>query len=153
MNITHLHLMLNHVPVIGILFAIGLLFFAMRRGSDELARASLAIFALLGLISIVVYFTGEPAEDVVHGLPGFSEVITERHEEMALPTTIAAAVLGVVGVLALIRARSKTLSRRMMRGVLLLAVGAEGLMGYTAYLGGQVRHTEVRAPSGGEADR
>jgi hypothetical protein len=83
MNPVHLHLLLNHVPVIGTGIMIVLLGYALLRRSTELVRVSLGMFVLLALAGAVVYLTGEPAEGVAEGLPGVSEAIMERHEEVA----------------------------------------------------------------------
>jgi uncharacterized membrane protein len=144
MTITHLHLILNHLPVIGILIGIGLAAVALLRKSDDLAKASFALFGVFGITAIFVYLTGEPAEELVRDLPGFSEAVTERHEQVALPATVAAGLLGVVALVTLARVRRAALKRGVISGVLVAALAAEGLMGYTAYLGGQIRHTEVR---------
>jgi len=147
MSFVHLHLMLNHLPVIGALFGILLLALALVRRSSELGKVSLGLFAMLGALSVIVFFTGEPAEEIVEKLPGFSEAITERHEEAALVATIAMAALGAIALVGLAAFRRRTLPRWVTASGLAAALGAGGLMGYTAYLGGQVRHTEVRPGS------
>lgn len=144
MSVTHLHLLLNHFPVIGTMMAIALLAVAVLRRSDELGKVSLGLFAALGAIAIFVYLTGEPAEEAIEKLPGFSEAITEEHEEFALVSTIVLAGFGAMALTALGVFRRKVLPRWMTVSSLALAVVAGGLMGYTAMLGGQVRHTEVR---------
>lgn len=45
------------------------------------------------MIAIGVYFTGEPAEELIEHLAGFSEPLVERHEEAALIATIGISVL------------------------------------------------------------
>jgi len=146
MNIAHLHLMLNHFPVVGSVIVALLLVLALYRRSDELGRASLMLAALVGAVSVAVYFTGEPAEELVERLPGVSEAITEQHEEAALVATIVVAALGAfsLAVLAMHRGR-RALSRRTTGAALVLALVGCGVMGYTAFLGGQVRHTEIRS--------
>ena len=64
MNATHLHLMLNHIPVLGTVFGLGLLVFALWRKSEELKKAALGIFLIVALLAVPVYLTGEPAEGV-----------------------------------------------------------------------------------------
>jgi uncharacterized membrane protein YeaQ/YmgE (transglycosylase-associated protein family) len=146
MNPVHLHLLLNHLPVIGTVVAIALLGYAVLRRSPELVRVGLGMFVLLALAGAVVYLTGEPAEELVEGLPGVSEAILERHEEAALFATI---LLGVVGAVALggllaFRTRATGIPRGFAAAALLLALLPAGAMGYTANLGGQIRHTEIR---------
>ena len=153
MSIVHLHLMLNHVPVIGAVFGILLLAVAYLRRSTELAKVTFGLLALLGAVSVAVYLTGEPAEDVVEKLPGFSKRIVEAHEEAALAATIVMGGLGVLALGALAFFQRRALPRSIIATGLVLALGAGGVMGYTAYLGGQVRHTEIRAGAVAASDR
>jgi hypothetical protein len=149
MDLLHLHLLLNHVPVIGTFFGIALLLAALVRRSRELVVASLALFVLNAAVAVPVYLTGEPAEDRVEKLPGVSAAVIERHEEAAAVGFGAVAVLGAVSLVGLaLAARNKPVSRGLMAVPLVLAVVAAGLMAWTANLGGQVRHTEIRAANG-----
>jgi uncharacterized membrane protein len=148
MSAVHLHLMLNHLPVVGSLIGILLLAVALLRRSSELAEVTLGLFGLLGAASLAVFLTGEPAEELVEKLPGFSESITHAHEEVAEFATIVMVGFGVLALGALAAFRRHALPRWVTAGGLALALVAGGLMGYTGYLGGQVRHTEVRAGAG-----
>jgi len=145
MNSIHLHLLLNHVPVIGAVLGLALLCLAYLRRSDELGKFALGAFAVLGAVSVVVFLTGEPAEQVVEKLPGFSETLTERHEEAALAATIVMGVVGLLSLIGLAVFRSRALARWVVPTALVLALGATATMGYAANLGGQIRHTEIRA--------
>lgn len=154
MSIAHLHLILNHFPVVGSVIVALLLALALYRRSDELGRAALLLGALVGAVSIAVYFTGEPAEDLVERLPGVSEAITGQHEDAALVATIVVAALGALSVVVLGMHRGRrALSKRTTGVALALALVASGVMGYTAFLGGQVRHTEIRPGGGATASR
>ena len=145
MSFTHLHLILNHFPVIGTIIGIGLLAFAVSRRSSEIAKTSLGLFAALAAIALIVFFTGEPAEEAVERLPGFSETITESHEEIALVATVVLGAFGALGLGALALFRNKQLPRWVTFSSFAISLVTGALMGYTALLGGQVRHTEVRS--------
>ena len=146
MTWAHIHLALNHVPVIGLLIVLLLLAIAMRRGSMELTRVSYALLMLLAATAVLVYLTGEPAEEMVEHLPGFSEAIIEEHEEVALIATIGMVVLGLAALVGLVGFRApRVIPGWYGRGVLLLALVTGGVMVWTANLGGQIRHTEIRA--------
>ena len=151
MSWAHIHLALSHVPVIGLLIVLLLLAVATLRRSTELTRVSYALLVFLAVTALVVYLTGEPAEELVENLPGFSEPLVERHEEVALIATIGMVVLGLVALVGLIRVRGHRIAPAWYgRGVLLLALLIGGVMTWTANLGGQIRHSEIRA-SGGAA--
>jgi uncharacterized membrane protein len=158
MNSIHLHLLLNHVPVIGALLGLALLGVAFLRRSDEIGKVALGAFAVLGAVSAVVFLTGEPAEALVEKLPGFSEALTEQHEEAALVATVVAGIVGLLSLVGLIVFRSRALARWVVPTAFVLALGETAIMGYAANLGGQIRHTEIRAaavasPAGEEGER
>ena len=146
MNGAHLHLLVNHVPVLGILFGLLLLVAALWRGSTELTRTSLVVFVLTALAAVLVYLTGEPAEDAVEGVAGVTRGLIGRHEDAALAATIGLATLGLfsLGGLAGFR-RLARIPRWFTSSSLLLALVAAGMIGWAANLGGQIRHTEIRA--------
>lgn len=151
MSWAHIHLALNHVPVIGLLIVLLLLAVATLRRSTELTRVSYALLVLLAATAVVVYLTGEPAEELIENLPGFSEALVEQHEEVALIATIGMVALGLVALAGLIRFRGSGIAPAWYgRGVLLLALLMGGVMLWTANLGGQIRHSEIR-PNGGAA--
>lgn len=152
MTIVHLHLLLNHFPVIGAILGAFFLAVALLRRSSELAKVSLAFLALVGAASVVVFLTGEPAQEALEKLPGFSERLVDRHEDMALFATIVTGTIGAIALGAMILYRRRTVPRWLSTLVLVFAIGSSAFMGYTAYLGGQIRHTELRASSGSLGD-
>ena len=153
MSSIHLHLLLNHVPVIGTVLGVLLLAVAVARRSDEIGRVALWLFALLAGTSVLVFLTGEPAEELVEKLPGFSEALTERHEEAALVATVVMGLVGLFSLVVLAVFRKRPLARWATPIALIMALGATGAMGYAANLGGQIRHTEIRAASTATLDR
>ena len=144
MSTVQLHLLLNHIPVIGTVIGLCLLAYAALRKDEGLARASLGMFAVLALLAGAVFLTGEPAEEAVEGLAGVSEAMVERHEEAALLSTIALGVLGALSLGVLLSFRRRALPRIVP--VILFAAGLlpAGAMAGTANLGGQIRHSEIR---------
>ena len=63
-NFVHMHLLLNHVPTIGTIVALGLLLLAFAKRSEELKRGALALFfatrwwvwfLLIPAVAVVVY--------------------------------------------------------------------------------------------------
>lgn len=146
MNWAHIHLMLNHVPVLGTVFGLVLLVWGLLRRSDVLQRAALATFVVVALTAIVVYLTGEPAEGVVERLVGTAEPAIEAHEGAAVVSLIGVELLGVIALGGLVLAR-RSWHAALTLGALVGSMVTAGLMARTANLGGQIRHTEV----GGDA--
>jgi uncharacterized membrane protein len=146
LNWAHVHLMINHFPVVGVLGAILLLIYALVRKSDEVMMVSLGAFVLIALVTIPVFFTGEGAEDVVKNLPGVTEQYIGRHEEMAEYSLTLMEILGAACLAGLVFIRKAgTVPKWLVTIVLLLSLATAAFVGYTANLGGQIRHTEIRA--------
>jgi uncharacterized membrane protein len=144
MNWAHIHLMINHFPVIGMIFAVLLLVYALMKKSEELTKAALGAFVLIALMTIPVYLTGEAAEDIVKKLPDVTETLISRHEEAASAALTLMMVAGVASLAGLFLFRSRPLPKWFTIIVLVLAFAASSVMGLTANLGGMVRHTEIR---------
>jgi uncharacterized membrane protein len=147
MSAVHLHLLVNHLPVVGVLVAAAVLAYALLRKSDELVRFGFGMLVVLGAVGGGVYFTGEPAEERVEGRAGISEAMIERHEEAAQVATVllgAAAAAALVALLALRRNPARS-ALRLARPILILTLAPALAMAYTAYLGGQVGHAELRS--------
>jgi hypothetical protein len=137
--------MLNHVPLLGLVFGAILLGGGLWRGSEDVARASLGLLAVAGLSALAVYLTGEPAEEVVEGLAGVSSEALEAHEEWGWFALLGSGATGICALGTLLLGIGRT---RVGRGAavltLILALLASGIVGYTANLGGKISHPELR---------
>ena len=144
-NGAHVHLMVNHFPVIGILFIIMLFLYGLARRSEEIKKVSLAVFVLLAFITVPVYFTGEAAQKVVKDLPGVTEAFIGRHEEVAGLSLVMMETLGITSLVGLYFFRhSATIPKWFVALVLVISFSTAAIVGFTANLGGQIRHTEIR---------
>lgn len=145
MNVAHLHIAINHFPIIGLAFSLGILVVAAARKSPQLARVGLASIVAVAVISIAVYLTGEPAEKLVEHLSGISREQIEAHEETALMAFIGIEVLGLLAMLGLVVYRVPgSLPRWYLPVLILLGLVTAGWVGYTSNLGGQISHPEAR---------
>jgi uncharacterized membrane protein len=159
MTAAHWHLVLNHIPLLGILFGALLLAFGLWRRQEDVQKASLGLLVVAGLAIIAVYLTGEPAEEVVERMAGVSHDAVEAHEHFAWYGLVAGIATGVVVLGALLY---DALRRRLVRwtavATLVVALVSVGLIGYTANLGGKISHPELRGDTpaqvvpGGEQD-
>ncbi len=145
MNMAHLHLMLNHFPVVGAPLLLALLAYGLARGSPEVTRIALWATVVLGVVTLVVYLTGEPAEELVEALPTFDHDMLERHEAVALGATVILVATAVLAGLALRAGRSDgrlagTMNRLVLAGLL---AGTAGVAA-TGWTGGPIGHPEIR---------
>ena len=112
------------------------------------AAAGLVVALLTALVAVVVYLTGEPAEELVENLPGISEAAMETHEEIALVATLVLGAFAIVALYGLFAFRHGV-SMGFTRVLLILSLFPLATMAYTAYLGGQIRHSEIRPAAAG----
>jgi hypothetical protein len=143
-NAAHWHLVLNHLPVVGSMAALLLLIWAWIKNTDDLKRVALVALALVAIVSIPAFLTGEPAEHLLKGLPGISKRWMSNHEEAAELAVWVAIAVGVAALAALIFFRKKRSLPRWVMGVfLLLCLAVCTIMARTANLGGKIHHPEI----------
>jgi uncharacterized membrane protein len=152
MNGVHIHLLLNHIPVIGMLIGLVVLALGVWRKNDSWTRLALGLFVVVAVASLATMLTGEGAEEAVERLPGVTDAVIEPHEEAAKLAAMGAYVLGAISLAGLVWVRRRPLPRTLTVIVLPVALLVAGLMAYTATLGGQIRHTEIRAGAVVRAD-
>jgi len=145
MNAAHWHLVLNHLPVVGSLFTLLLLGWALLRHSDELQRTALGAVVLVMLTCFPAYFTGESAAEVAEKIPGVNKQLFEPHEEAAAKAFTVLFIAGLVSLTALIWKRRVPLPNWICILVFVLLLATCGLMGWSANLGGKIRHPEISA--------
>ena len=146
MNAAHLHLILNHIPVVGIPVAAAVLLYGLIRGSEEVKRVSLLAFVAIAVITVPTYLAGQAAEDLVEHLPGVDDDIVHTHETAATIGLIVTSILGVLSAVGLVISFFVgRLTKPMTVLLLLIAFGVSGWLGRVANLGGKIRHTEVRS--------
>lgn len=149
-NFVHMHLLLNHVPTVGTIVALGLLLLAFAKRSEELKRGALALFFAIALVSLPTYMTGYSAQKALKDRPGVSAALIQRHQSAALVALILMEATGVAAWFGLWQGKKPTgASRWNAPVVLLLATVTIGLMASASNIGGQISHPEIMAP--GEA--
>lgn len=144
MSPVEIHLALNHVPVVGFAGVLAILIWGMFRRSEEVQRLALAACVAVALLTVPVYRTGEPAEDVAEKLPGVTHDFIEEHEEAAEYAFIASSACGVAALLGLTFWKKPERRAFAVRVTVVLCIATAVMIGRTAMLGGRIRHTEVR---------
>src|SRR4051812_35684633 len=122
MNSAHLHLMVNHVPLFGSIFAALLIGWGLLRKSEEVLRLGLIVAVLIGIATWGVQLTGEPAEHALSGTPNFQRRLAHAHEEAADLSTY---VVGLSAALALVTLVLMRRRRGAARGLAIVTVVVE----------------------------
>jgi hypothetical protein len=151
MNWIHLHLILNHVPVLAPPLLLLVLFWAWHRGQSETIRFLLGLLVLVSLFALFVKFTGEWAAGDLARFPHLAAPGINVHEKAADQATTAIFFLGVTSAWLWRQARYR---RPLGKGagllLFLLGLVTFGMMARTANTGGLMRHPEI-APSTAKA--
>jgi len=146
MDLTHIHLLLNHFPTIGNIIGGGLFVFALITNSKDLKRASLIVLLGIALIAIPTYLTGNGAQDAIKSLSGVSKSLIETHEGAALVALGFMELTGAFAWLGLWQIRRLShVPRWNLAVILVLTLVTLALMSRAANIGGEIRHTEIRA--------
>ena len=145
MNATHLHLMLTHFPLVGLGFALMINLYANFRKNPEIRKLSLWIYVMVGVTSLLAYFTGDGAEEVIKTYPGITEDMIEPHEHFALVFFIGIMVISCLSVFGLYYSTKKeSFLKKINLYTVILAVILCIFAVETAITGGNIRHSEIK---------
>jgi uncharacterized membrane protein len=148
MSQTHLHLLVTHLPIVGSILGIGVLLYGLFVKSADTKLAAYYVLIISSLGAVLSYFTGEAAEESVEHLQGVTDAAIEQHEDFAVIGLVALITLGCVALLsAFITLRRSSWINKIAWVTLLIGFISFGLIAWTGYLGGQIRHTEVSSGS------
>ena len=145
-DLTHIHLLLNHFPTIGNIIGGGLFVVSLITKSNELKRASLVVLLGISLVAIPTYMSGNGAQGAIKALPGISKSLIETHEGAALVAMGFMEFTGAFAWLGLWQFRRLgRVPNWNLAVILILTLVSLGLMTRAANIGGEIRHSEIRA--------
>jgi uncharacterized membrane protein len=140
----HLHLLVNHAPVFGTLFALALLIASYFTAADTFRRTAFVVLVCSAIAGAVANLSGDAAEDAIRGFPGVRRQVIHAHEQMGDKAYYLGLALGILALIALLRWRRRPVPASATLVAVLATLFVSGAFAYTALLGGQIRHTEVR---------
>lgn len=139
------HLFLNHVPIVGLMFGLVFLIVGLKRSSEPTLLTSLRVFATMGLIAIPVAVSGLVSASRLDGVAWLDAGAVSRHQLagiLTLAILLSVATVSAVVLFASSR-KGRAVSARMKKAVVVLAVAGLGMGLWTSKLGGAIRHTEL----------
>ncbi len=141
------HLILNHVPTAGFVFALFFYLVALITRNDGMTRGSLVLFVICGIIGVPTYVSGTAAMWALTQppVPEISKAVINAHRDMALWSLFGLAFTGSAAWIELWRSRYfGSFSRLALGLVLVFALVTLGLMTETGHRGGLINHPEIR---------
>jgi uncharacterized membrane protein len=144
---SHAHLILNHLPTVGFVFAIIFYVAALVTNNDGMKRGSLILFVICSIVGVPTYVTGTAAMWALTQppMPEISKAVINAHRDMALWTLFGLGFTGAASWIELWRYRYfGRFSKLSLALVLLFAVVTLGIMTETGHRGGLINHPEIR---------
>ena len=151
MNDAHIHLRLNHLPIVGMVFATLTLLAGFLLKNTTVKHTALGLFVLTAITAIPAYLTGEGAEEMIEGIAGVIHEDIHHHEDEAKLFLIASILTGILALATFwLERRNNPVSRLAYVGVF-LAAGASLVMGQkTGSSGGSIRRSWAQREAGGK---
>lgn len=149
MNDAHLHMVVNHFPIIGIILGFGILVAGIILKNNAVKNTAYCLFIVGAIFAFASMATGEGAEEMVENMPTVGKQIIHEHEEKAEKLAISLYLLGLVSITGLYT-NIKNLNQSKMVSYVAALIAAVGifLAQQTGTTGGEVRHTEIRPNTG-----
>src|SRR5439155_7786604 len=147
---SHVHMILNHFPTVGFVFALGFFLTALAMNNDVLTRSSLVLFVICAVVIVPTYVTGAASMWALTApeiQPGISRAVINAHRDMALWTLFGLGFTGGAAWIELWRFRHLArFSNRSLYLILAFAIVTLAVMAETGHRGGQINHPEIRVP-------
>lgn len=145
MNGAHLHLVINHFPIIVPIVGMLILLVGFLTKSDVVKRTAFGVFVLGAILTFPAMYTGEGAEEIAENLPGVTDQLIHEHEEKAETFALVSYILGLVSLLGFwANYKQKSFANWIAIAVIVLGVSGLYLGKVTGTSGGEIRHTEIR---------
>lgn len=145
MNEAHLHMVVNHFPIIGIIFGLGILITGIVLKNNSVKTVAYVLFIVAAVFAALSMSTGEGAEELVEDMPTVGKHIIHEHEEIAEKFALLLYVLGGLSLLTIFFGVKKMVYEKYTTiAILIVAVIGVFLAKGVGTSGGEIRHTEIR---------
>lgn len=145
MNDAHLHLVVNHFPIIGTILGVGILIAGIILKNNSVKNTAYVLFIIAAIFAFISMSTGEGAEEMVEDMPSIGKQIIHEHEEIAEKLALVLYFLGLVSIVGVyFNIKNKAKANLVSYVVLTIALVGVFLGQRTGTTGGEIRHTEIR---------
>ena len=148
MNDAHLHMVVNHFPIVGTIVAIGILIAGLLNKNQSIINTAYVLFIIGAVFGILSMNTGEGAEELVEDMPGIGWKIIHEHEELAEKMALLLDVLGILSLVGFYSQYKNNPKQKLVSYLLLvLSIASLFVIQKVGTSGGEIRHTEIRNES------
>src|SRR5262244_4118321 len=142
---SHFHLLVSIFPSIGLIFMLGFYATAFATENEVMKRSCLVLFAILGLLAIPTYVSGDRSMAVLSQDPKISQDLMTTHFDWGITSLALLVLTGATALIELWRSRrAERLSNDALHLVLGLALVTLALMVITGEVGWEINHHELR---------
>ncbi|MBP6759821.1 MAG: hypothetical protein KA133_11265 [Flavobacterium sp.] len=145
MNDAHLHMVVNHFPIIGTILGLGVLIAGMVLKKISVKNTAYYLFVVAAVFAAFSIATGEGAEELVEDMPSVGKQIIHEHEEMAENFAVVMYVLGFCSLMGIYFDYKNHVKAKLVAAVTLIIAIVSVIFGsLVGNSGGEIRHTEIR---------
>lgn len=145
MNDAHLHMVVNHFPIIGTILGLGILIVGIILKNNSVKNTAYALFIVAALFALASIATGDGAEELVEDMPNIGNRIINEHEEIAEKLAIVLYLLGAISILGIVlNLKNHSKAKFISFVAVIVAIVGAYLTILAGTSGGEIRHTEIR---------
>lgn len=147
MNIAHIHIVINHLPIVGYFFSIFLITTSFYfRSQEGVIISAVLVMVISALGALAAYFSGSPSIKLIAGLPGVGHKHISIHYRRAKIAVLFSCLSGVIaaacGAVIIISAAPVPIYCYAL--LMISSLITSFAMVFTGNAGGKIRHQEVR---------
>ena len=144
MNPFHLHLVFNHLPIVGIYLATLVLIAGLFFKNNIVKRVALSLLIISGIGAFVAHVTGEGAEESSELRTDISHDLIEKHEHASEPFFQIMLAITLLSIVALVfNIKKKTWSQYLIFLITIICLAAAYFAQQAGTSGGEIRHPEI----------
>jgi len=144
MNIAHLHLILNHLPITFVILGFVVMVCGFIYRSEIVKKIAYLVFILGALLGFTAFYTGENSKQFLDGIKGIDKHLIMSHEEIALVFLAFLYILGVISLVGLIAHWRKKYFSKIIDFVSIIFLFVVIYFAIqTAATGVEIRHSEI----------
>lgn len=145
MNDAHLHMVVNHFPIIGSILGLGILITGMILKNNSVKNTAYVLFIVAAIFAAFSMGTGEGAEEMVEDMPNIGKRIIHEHEEIAEKLALVLYLLAAISLTGLIlNIKNHSKAKLVSYIAVIVAIAGVYISTLVGTSGGEIRHTEIR---------
>ena len=144
MNAAQFHLLINHLPIIGLAIGILIMVVGIFLKNQTVSNVAMGLFILAAIGGFAAMQSGEGAEEIVENLKVVGHKVIHEHEESA---EVFSWLLGLHGLICLFILFTQYRGKSIFKNINILILISSLIIMYfaanTGHTGGLIRHPEI----------